>query len=203
MVKFDYFFGISLGLLLLRYTDNLSKTMHHDDMSAAEGQDVTAMTIHTLKSLRNNASFDLYWRKTTAAASNLEINEPTLPCRQKPPRRIDEGSTPTFHETVEDYYQVVYFEALDLTISCIESCFDQPGYKTYGKVQALLLKAAASEPYDEELESVLSFYGSGFDSLLLPTHLEIFSQEIKSNEKISIRNVFEFFKNCTPIVNVS
>ena len=47
----------------------------------------------------------------------------------------------------------------------------------------LLLKAAASEPYDEELQFVLSFYGSDFDSLLLPTHLELFSQTIESRGK--------------------
>ena len=147
MMKFDYFFGISLGLLILRHTDNLSKAMQRADMSAAEGQDITAMTVTTLKSLHNNASFDLYWKKTTAAATNLDINEPILPCCRKAPRWIDEGFSPTFHETVEDHYRVIYFEALDLIISCIENRFDQPGYKTYGKVQMLLLKAAASEPY--------------------------------------------------------
>lgn len=137
-------------------------------------------------------------RKTTAAASDLDIDEPTLPRRRKVPRRIDEGSTPTFHEKVEDYYRVIYFEALDLAISCIESRFDQPGYKTYGKVETLLLKAAASKPYNEELQFVLSFYGPDFDSLLLPTHLEIFSQTIKSDEKKSLRDIFDFFQNCTP-----
>ena len=52
--------------------------------------------------------------------------------------------------------------------------------------------------YDEELQFVLSFYGTDFDPLLLPTHLEIFSQTIKSDEKKSIRDIFEFFQNCTP-----
>ena len=197
-MKFDYFFGISLGLLILRHTDNLSKAMQRADMSAAEGQDITAMTVTTLKSLRNNASFDLYWKKTTAAATNLDINEPILPRRRKAPRRIDEGSSPTFHETVEDHYRVIYFEVLDLIISCIENCFDQPGYKTYGKVKLLLLKAAASEPYDEELQFVLSFYGSDFDSLLLPTHLEIFSQTIESRGKVTVADILEFFRSCTP-----
>ena len=121
-------------------------------MSAAEGQDITALTITTLKFLHNNDSFDLYWKKTTVAATNLDIDEPILPRRHKAPRWIDEGSTPTFHETVKDHYRVVYFEALDLIISCIENRFDQPGYKIYGKVQMLLLKAAASESYDEELQ---------------------------------------------------
>ena len=96
------------------------------------------MTIPTLKSLCNNASFNLYWKKTTVVASSLDINEPTLPCHQKASCQIDEGSTPTFHEKAEDYYRVDYFDALDLAISCIESHFDQPGYKTYEKVQTLL-----------------------------------------------------------------
>ena len=47
-------------------------------------------------------------------------------------------------------------------------------YKTYKKVQELLLKAAAAKSYEEELHFVLSFYGSDFDSILLPTHLELF-----------------------------
>ena len=51
MVKFDYFFGISLGQLILQHSDNLSKTLQKVDMSAAEGQAVTAMTVSTLKSL--------------------------------------------------------------------------------------------------------------------------------------------------------
>ena len=103
MMKFDFYFGISLGLLIMRHTDNLSKTMQRADMSAAEGQGVTSMTVTTLKSLRNNANFNLYWKKTTDAAANLNVSEPALPRRRKAPRRFDEGSTPTFHETVEDH----------------------------------------------------------------------------------------------------
>ena len=176
MMRFDYFFGVSLGLLILRHTDNLSKTMQKADISAAEGRAITVMTVSTLKSLRNDANFDLFWQKITASAEDLHVDKPALPRRRKVPRRLDDGSAPTLHKTVEDHYRVIYFEALDLITSCIEDRFNQPGYKTYANVQALLLKAAASEPYEEELRFVLSFYGSDFDSLLLPTHLEIFSK---------------------------
>ena len=82
--------------------------------------------------------------------------------------------SPTFHNTVEEHYLVLYFEALDLIIACITGCFDQPGYKTYSKVEALLIKAAETQPREEELQFVHSFYGSDFDSLLLKTHQEIF-----------------------------
>ncbi len=143
MMNFDYFFGISLGLLILRHTDNLSRTMQKVDMSAAEGQAVTGMTVSTLRSMRNDAGFDQSWQKTTASAKNLDVNESVLPRRRKTPRRLDDGSAPTVHATVEDQYRVIYFEALDLITSCIENRFDQPGYKTYKKVQELLLKACS------------------------------------------------------------
>ena len=166
MMTFDYFFGISLGLLILRHIENLSKTMQKADVSAAEGQAITVMTVFTLKYLRNDANFDLFWQKITASAEDLHVDKPALPRRRKVPRRLDDGSTPTLHKTVEDHYRVTYFEALDLITSCIEDRFNQPSYKTYANAQALLLKAAASEPVEEELRYILSFYGSDFDSLL-------------------------------------
>ena len=135
MVQFDFFFDISLGLLILRHTDNLSKTMQKADMSAAAGQVLTAMTLSTLKSLRNDASFELFWKKITTSAEGLDVKPSALPRRRKTPHRFDNGSISTFHVTVEDHYRVIYFEALDLITSCIEDRFNQPGYKTYEKVQ--------------------------------------------------------------------
>ena len=195
MVKFDYFFGVSLGLLILRHTDNLSKTMQKAEMSAAEGQAVTAMTVSTLKSVRNHASFDLFWQRITTSAEDLHVDKPALPRRRKAPRRLDDGSAPTFHVSVEDHYRAIYFKALDIII---EDRFNQPGYKTYGNVQALLLKAAAAQPYEEELRFVLSFYGSDFDSLLLPTNLEIFSKGFHAEGGVVLSDILAFFRSCTP-----
>ena len=149
---------------------------------AAEGQVVAAMTVSTLKSLCNDASFALFWQKVTTSAADLPIDEPVLRCCRKLPRRFDNGSEPTFHATVEDHYRVIYFEALDLITSSIDERFNQPGYKTYANVKALLLKGAAAQPYEEELQFVLSYYGPDFDALLLPTHLEIFSGIFRRNE---------------------
>ena len=192
------FFGISLGQLFLQHSDNLSKTLQKVDMSAAEGQAVTAMTVSTLKSLRNDVSFDVFWKKITASAENLDVSKPALPRRHKIPRCFDDGAAPTFHATVEDHYRVIYFEAIDLITSSIEDRFDQPGYKIYEKLQTLLLKATAAKPYEEELEFVLSFYGSDFDSLLLPTQLEVFSHNFKCEGEVVLSDVLKFFRNCIP-----
>ena len=113
MTKFDYFYGVSLSLLILQHTDNSSKTMQKADISAAEAQVITSMTVSTLKSLRNSDSFDLFWHKVTVSAENLHVDKPALPRCRKAPRRLDDGSAPVFHVRVEDHYQLIYFEALD------------------------------------------------------------------------------------------
>ena len=65
-------------------------------------------------------------------------------------------------------------------------------------VEALLLKAAAAQPYEEELQFVLSFYGSDFDALLLPTHLEIFSRNFQAEREVVVSDIITFFRSCTP-----
>ena len=45
MKNFDYFYGVSLGNLILQHSDNLSRTLQKADISAAEGQAVAAMTV--------------------------------------------------------------------------------------------------------------------------------------------------------------
>ena len=38
MQSFDFLFGVSLGALILNQSDNVSKTLQHVNLSAAEGQ---------------------------------------------------------------------------------------------------------------------------------------------------------------------
>ena len=54
--KFQYFFGVLLGELLLKHSDNLSKTLQSPKLSASEGQRITAMTVKTLQSLRTDSN---------------------------------------------------------------------------------------------------------------------------------------------------
>ena len=66
-------------------------------------------------------------------------------------------------------------------------------------MQSLLLKAATSWAYEEELKFVLSFYGSDFDPLLLPTQLQLFSRSLKADSgSVTLSSICTFFKNCTP-----
>ena len=61
MHTFDFLFGISLGNLLLRHTDNLSKTLQLKSLSAAERQRLAKLTTQILQSLRVEDQFKSFY----------------------------------------------------------------------------------------------------------------------------------------------
>eukprot|EP00731_Ephydatia_muelleri_P021231 Em0013g958a len=96
-----------LGELLLRHSDNLSKTLQSRHMSAAEGQKVAAMTVKKLKSLRTDESFQAFWELVQKTANELEVECPSLPRKRRAPRRYDSiGNEDAFPHQVEDYYSL-------------------------------------------------------------------------------------------------
>ena len=58
MFRFDFLFGVVLGELLLWHSDNLSKSLQHQSMSAAEGQELARLTLKVLKYLRSPENFE-------------------------------------------------------------------------------------------------------------------------------------------------
>lgn len=48
METFQYFFGITLGELILQHTDILRRTLQKSDISAAQGQEIAGLTIKTI-----------------------------------------------------------------------------------------------------------------------------------------------------------
>ncbi len=63
MKTFDYYFGICLGHLILKHSDNLSRALQKSDISASEGQEVASMTLKVLKSIRSDDMFKLLWER--------------------------------------------------------------------------------------------------------------------------------------------
>ena len=62
------------------------------------------MTIATLKRIRNNESFDLFWQKIEKARQSLDVGEPLLPRKRKALKRHDHGSAyPEFLMTTSHF----------------------------------------------------------------------------------------------------
>ena len=83
MKKFEYFYGLQLGYLILRHSDNLSRTLQSRTMSAASGQSTASMTVKILESLRPDDKFELFWNMVCLSAAKFEIEGPTLPRKRK------------------------------------------------------------------------------------------------------------------------
>ncbi len=102
MKTFDYYFGICLGHLILKHSDNLSRALQKSDISASEGQEVASMTLKVLKSIRSDDMFKLFWEKICKEVEHFSISPPGLPRHRKAPRRFEEGAAESvFPETLQ------------------------------------------------------------------------------------------------------
>ena len=164
--NFRYFFGVLLGELILKHSDNLSKTLQSPKLSASEGQRIATMTVKTLQSLRTDSNFDLFRRKAEIARQKLDVNDPELPRKRKLPKRFEDGSAePEFSSDCKQHFRQQCFEGIDLIVNSINARFDQLGYKVCKNLQDLLINTIRNEPYEEEFSFITTFYGNDTDPL--------------------------------------
>ena len=157
MLTSNFLFGISLGILILQHSYNLSKSLQHDTITAAEGQQLARLTIDLLNP-RKEDKFKSFYDRVLLHQSEFDIDAPTLSRKRGAPRRLQIGLTDgNFHSTPEDNYRQIYYKALDLVSEAINSRFNQPEYKVYCNVEDLVLNACRGCPYDTELSNVCEF----------------------------------------------
>ena len=120
MSQYYLLFGLHLSKKVLQITDNLSRALQKQSMSAADGQEIAQMSLETLKGMRTDEVFSLFFALVGQSCQHAGTNEPVRPRKRKAPSRLEVGSGDGFHSiTVEEHYRRQYFEALDLAISGI------------------------------------------------------------------------------------
>ena len=130
-----------------QHSDNLSKSLQHDTITAAEGQQLAKLTIDVLKSICKEDKFKSFYDCVLLYQSEFDIDAPTLTCKRRAPRRLQIGLPDgNFHSTPEANYRQIYYEALDLVIESINSRFNQPGYKVDRYIEDLVLNACRGCP---------------------------------------------------------
>ena len=200
MRSFDFFFGVLLGELLLRHSDNLSRTLQTPLMSASEGQKVAAMTVQALQSVRTEEYFKLFWAKAVRKGGELEVNEPSLPRRRKTPKRYDVGMEESnFPDDAEDRYRQIFNEALQLISVAIKSRFDQPGYKVYCKLEELLVKASKMDCFEEELEFICNFYKGDLNLEQLRMQLNVMASNIPKESADNLNSILQYLRELSGV----
>ena len=79
MRTFNFLYGVSLGALILAHNDNLSKTLQHKSMSAAEGQQIAKLSLDVLKRMRQPEQFQLFYKRVLLDQERFGIPAPSLP----------------------------------------------------------------------------------------------------------------------------
>ena len=82
---------------------------------------------------------------------------------------------------------------MNLLVQAIGDRFDQPGYKIYFCLEALIIRAVRREDFAEELENVLNVYGSDFKAPTLKTQLVILGSQIECGQNMDLLMSRKFY----------
>ena len=94
------------------------------------------------------------------------------------------------------YYRKIYYESLDCIIDAIKNRFDQEHFKTYIKLENLLLKAVKGSNFDSECNDVTALCDNNFDGIRFHVQLETLSKYCKEIvDTGSFRTVTEVLRN--------
>ena len=184
-----------LGEKIIGNADNLSRTLQDETISAAEGQEVVASTKATMQRMRTDTDTELFWQLVETEAVMHNVGDSALPRKRKAPARFDtETASPEFHETAESMYRAMYFEALDLAVTCI---VDQPGFLIYRRFQNVLEKSVQGKDCEEDINFVTEFYGNDFDSYNLRVQLNLMSTVLPNSDGSNMHMLLQKVKRFT------
>ena len=183
MQTFSFFLGLLLSHRLYSITDNLSKTLQKEKMSALSSQRLANLTIQTIQGMRKAEHFKLFFDLAKQKSKRYDVEDPILPRKRRKPKysilqyvdgheeasRDTEAFSPS---TAEDHYRFIYFEAIDTVVMAVKERFEQASFKLFSSIEQLLLKAVNGESYQMEMDE-LKNYHDDIDVSALPAELEI------------------------------
>ena len=171
MKLFTFYLGLNLSKSLYLITDNLSKTLQKEKMSAIGGKELAGLTVKTLKNMRNDRDFKLFYEKIKTSTSKID-EVPMLPRKRKKPnysilQYVEGNPKPTgeaYHpENAYDHFKQIYFEALDAIVNTINDRFDQPAFELFSQVEQLFLKSVKKQDVTDELKMVEKHFKNDYD----------------------------------------
>ena len=135
MCEFQFFYGLDLSQRLFSISDNFTKTLQKEPMSALSYLHLARLTVATYQKMRSDKEAELFFKTISKKALDYPfINKAELPLKRRRPNYVSldnyfqvEGysnSANIYHPTTpeQNLYFEQYFENLDLIISSIKDC---------------------------------------------------------------------------------
>ena len=106
MSQYNLLFGLKLCERILRITDNLSRTLQKQSLSAAEAQHIAALTVKTLKDMRTDETFGLFFKQVELLRNSTDTEGPSLPRKRRAPKDLEVGHGDAHHSpTIQEHYR--------------------------------------------------------------------------------------------------
>lgn len=201
MESFAFYFGLKLGKLLYSHTDNLSKTLQSEKMSAVGGKRLASLTVEVIEGMRNEETFNMMYDSCVNEAKKISfVEEPVLKRKRIAPNysilQYVEGyntsSTTAHHpETPRDHYRSVFYGSIDALVSSVRERFDQPSFLVFEQLESLLLKALQGQDISKEAAFASEKYETDIDLEQLKVELQIFKVMFKDKDVMCYHDVIE------------
>ena len=192
MESFDLYFGLKLGKLLYSHTDNLSKTLQSEKMSAMGGKRLATLTVNVIEGMRNEESFDRIYDGCVDQMKEFPfVEKPVLKRQRKAPNysllQYFEGynasETRSHHpESPRDHYRVLFYGAVDALVSSVQERVNQPSFLIFEQLESLFIKTLKDEETPGELSSVESNYQSDINVEELEVELQTLKVLLKDKD---------------------
>ncbi len=100
-------------------------------------------------------------------------------------------------QTVDDHYQQIYYESIDVIVASIKDRFKQPSYKTFAALETMLLNAINENPFENELHHLQTTYEGDVSIEFLKMELGIFKQLFTENPACCFDDILEKLQKAT------
>ena len=203
MKTFNFLFGLCVGQRHYSLTDNLSKTLQNEKMSAS-------LTIKTIQSIINDPDFDLFYQLVSKKVEKIDdLNEAVLPRKQWQPNysilqfvssHEEKSDTvePYYPTTAKEHFKAIYFETINVVHKALKERFEQPSFIIFSNVEPFLLKSINGENYQKEYDNFVSVFADDVETTALPNELVILHTMFESLEPVHFGDIVEKLKTISP-----
>ena len=119
-------YGLNLGQTIYTITNNLSKTLQKEGMSATESKKNANLTVKTFEKMKSESTADLSFESVKKKVSKCDcIDDPVLPRRRNDPnykrltdllvvKRTSSGADPFYASSPIEHYRRLYLSLIHI-----------------------------------------------------------------------------------------
>lgn len=164
--KFGTFFVLKVMLKFFSRVETVSVALQKRELHMQKARQMIDTLRDDIKSFRSEG-FTALWQSTVAAASDLQLESPSVPRPRKRPCRLEDGGAPQHHfKTPEEVYRQLYFELLDTAATSVDSRFSPSVFKYMHDIEEFVTGK-------QSCKSITDFHKDDLDETKLTLHRDM------------------------------